>query len=83
MDVQALRTLVGYPHTPSRQLIEELDPRSPTLNDMNERFMPIAQDIDILTCFETLMTKSVAFDVSIRITTHVALFTVLKPWLGI
>lgn len=64
MDVQALRTLVGYPHTPSRQLIEELDPRSPTLNDMNERFMPIAQDIDILTCFETLMTKSVAFDES-------------------
>jgi hypothetical protein len=61
MNVDALRTLVK--DEPPRQLIDELAPGSPTLEDLNDRFMNIAQDIDILTCFETRRTKTVVFDV--------------------
>lgn len=59
--MDALRTLVK--DEPPRHLIDELAPGSPTLEDLNERFINIAQDLDILTCFETRKTKTVVFEV--------------------
>jgi hypothetical protein len=61
MNVDALRTLVK--DEPSQELVYELRKGSPTLDDLNERFGTVAQDIDILTCFETQRTKTVVKDV--------------------
>jgi hypothetical protein len=61
MNVDALRTLVK--DEPSQELVYELRKGSPTLDDLNERFGKVAQDIDILTCFETQRTKTVVKDV--------------------
>jgi hypothetical protein len=61
MQVDALRTLVK--DEPPRQLVDELAYNSPTLTEMNERFVNIVGDLDMLTCFETVKTKTVAFDV--------------------
>lgn len=40
-------------------LVAELQPDSPKLLDLNNRFGQMAQDIDILTCYETKETKTV------------------------
>lgn len=63
MDVDVLRTIVKV-NDPPRELIQELgQPTSSILNELNERFMRIAQEIEILACFETLETKTVVWDV--------------------
>lgn len=61
MNIDVLRTVVK--NEPPKHLVEELAPDSPTLKEMNEAFMGIAKDIDILTCFETQKTKTLAWDV--------------------
>lgn len=61
MNIDALRTVVK--NEPPKHLIEELAPESPTLKEMNEAFMEIAKDIDILTCYETESTRTLAWDV--------------------
>ncbi|KAI0874542.1 hypothetical protein GGS24DRAFT_336579 [Hypoxylon argillaceum] len=60
MDVTALQNVVK--NSPPEQLVEELRPESETLKLLNEGFSRTAQDIDILTCYETRPTKTMAFD---------------------
>lgn len=68
MDVTALQNVVK--NSPPEQLVEELRPESETLKLLNEGFSRTAQDIDILTCYETRPTKTMAFDVR-QISSHV------------
>jgi hypothetical protein len=42
---------------PTEKLIDELSERSHTLVDINQRFARIANDIKILSCYETKPTK--------------------------
>lgn len=62
MNVDVLRSVVK--NEPPKQLIEELAPDSPTLKEINVQFMEISRDIDILTCLETLKTKTLVWNVS-------------------
>ncbi|GME51663.1 hypothetical protein M1813_007436 [Neofusicoccum parvum] len=43
----------------TQQLVTELKTDSPTLRDLSARFIPIAKEIEILTCYETMETKTV------------------------
>ncbi|KAL9009039.1 MAG: hypothetical protein Q9173_005898 [Seirophora scorigena] len=47
----ALMTLVES--KPTENMIRELKAESPTLTELNDRFRFVAQDIDIVTCYET------------------------------
>lgn len=44
-------------------MVKELEPGSPSLRDLNERFTQFAKDIDILSCYETEATKTVVMSV--------------------
>ena len=57
LEITALQTMVKG--MPTEQLILELKSGSPTLTELNDNFIQAARDIDILTCYETKMTKSV------------------------
>ncbi|KAL1618730.1 hypothetical protein SLS56_010460 [Neofusicoccum ribis] len=43
----------------TQQLLTELKTDSPTLRDLSARFIPIAKEIEILTCYDTMETKTV------------------------
>ena len=43
---------------PMEDLIRELRSESPTLTELNDKFRHVAQDIDILTCYELKPTKT-------------------------
>ncbi|KAK8255637.1 ankyrin repeat-containing domain protein [Phyllosticta capitalensis] len=60
LDVTALQTLVEG--TPPQTMVTELKPGSPTLQKLNTGFKKIAQDIDILTLYETRTTKTVVLE---------------------
>ncbi|KAL1853922.1 hypothetical protein Daus18300_011664 [Diaporthe australafricana] len=68
MNIDVLRNVVK--NDPPRHLIEELSPDSPTLKEINEAFMEISRDIDILTCFETRKTKTLVRDASTGVYTR-------------
>lgn len=57
LNINALQTLVKQ--KPTETLVMELKAGSPTLTDLNNRFAHFARDINILTCYETIMTKTV------------------------
>ncbi|KAH0541634.1 hypothetical protein FGG08_003924 [Glutinoglossum americanum] len=57
LDTAALETVVGS--KPTGDLIRELKAESPTLRELNEKFLRVATEFDILTCFETEPTKTV------------------------
>ena len=56
LQTTALETLVKS--QPTEEMLRELRARSPTLNDLNDKFRFVANDINILTCFELLQTKT-------------------------
>jgi hypothetical protein len=56
LNITALQTLVKGEAT--QELVGELREGSPTLNNMNQKFIHVARDIDILTCYENKKTKT-------------------------
>ncbi|KAI1258471.1 ankyrin repeat-containing domain protein [Xylariaceae sp. FL1019] len=50
MNIEALRTVVKG--EPPQALVEELTPGSQVLNDLNNRFMTVAKEVEFLTVFE-------------------------------
>lgn len=57
---------------PSKDLIEELRPESPTLTDLNERFIHVSKDISILRLYELEKTHTLV-KVYLSYLLHVAL----------
>ena len=43
---------------PNEDIIRELKSESPTLTELNDKFRYVAKDIDILTCYELVPTKT-------------------------
>ena len=56
LDIKALRSLVKGEVT--EPMILELQANSPTLRALNQSFAQVAQDVDILTCYENKPTKT-------------------------
>lgn len=56
LDTAALMTLVES--KPTEDMIRELKAESPTLTELNDKFRFVAQDIDIVTCYELKPTKT-------------------------
>ena len=56
LQTTALETLVKS--QPTEDMLRELRARSPTLNELNDKFRFVANNIDILTCFELWQTKT-------------------------
>ena len=57
LHTSALETLVES--EPTEDMIRELKSESPTLTDLNHRFAHVGNDLDILTCYELSLTKTV------------------------
>jgi hypothetical protein len=57
LEVDALATLVKQ--EPSRDIVEELKPDSPTLRDLNDRFGRLSGQMNIVTFYELTMTPTV------------------------
>lgn len=56
LEIEALHTLVEG--QASEDIVRELKAESPTLTELNDKFRHVAKDIDILTCYETIPTKT-------------------------
>ncbi|KAI4183972.1 MAG: hypothetical protein LQ348_004607 [Seirophora lacunosa] len=56
LDTAALMSLVES--KPTEDMIRELKAESPTLTELNERFGSVAENIDIVTCYEMKPTKT-------------------------
>jgi hypothetical protein len=56
LEVGALERLVKS--HPTRNLVQELKPGSPTIRNLNVEFGKVAHGIPILTCYETRQTKT-------------------------
>ena len=67
LETTALETLVKSQAT--EDMIRELKSESPTLTELNDKFRHVAQDIDILTCYELSPTKT-AIEVQYRLITQ-------------
>ncbi len=57
LEITALQRIVRS--EPSKDLIQELKPESPTLTDLNDRFIHVAKDISILSLYELVKTPTV------------------------
>lgn len=44
--------------SPSQDLVEELRPQSPTLENLNDKFRQVTSGISILSCYEQLGTPT-------------------------
>lgn len=56
LETTALETIVKL--RPSEDLIKELQTQSPTLRELNDKFRHVANNIDILTCYEIIPTRT-------------------------
>jgi hypothetical protein len=57
LDTTAIGELVKS--KPTEVLISELRAESPTLMDLSKHFPNVAKDVDILSCFESMPTKTI------------------------
>ncbi len=57
LQTEALETIVKL--RPSEDLVKELQIQSPTLRELNDKFRHVAENIDILSCYETIPTRTV------------------------
>ena len=57
LETEALATLVKQ--EPSRDIVEELRPDSPTIRDLNDQFRRVASHMNIVTCYELVPTPTV------------------------
>ncbi|KAL8856323.1 MAG: hypothetical protein Q9178_007087 [Gyalolechia marmorata] len=56
LETSALQTIVKS--QPLEELVQELQTSSPTLRELNDKFRHVVGDISILTCYETVPTKT-------------------------
>ncbi|KAL8783807.1 MAG: hypothetical protein Q9195_009274 [Heterodermia aff. obscurata] len=56
LEIRALETLVKT--QPGEDIVRELKAESPTLTELNDKFRYVAENIDILTCYEMIPTKT-------------------------
>lgn len=56
LETTALETIVKM--RPSEDLVKELQTQSPTLRELNDKFRHVVKNTDVLTCYETIPTRT-------------------------